>query len=125
MIDTTVIFTFFQPPFSDLKPTEERLAFLCNLSWTFVEYCVECSLKISKLPRGYDREKILAIQDSFKVMKAFMLIIALGFNANVHFLVSFSGGIKQKMSIFARAGDGKEGAWTNSCQLPLTNSPDP
>lgn len=57
MIDTTVICTFFQPPFSDLKPTEERLAFLCNLLWTFVEYCVECSLKISRLPRGYDREK--------------------------------------------------------------------
>lgn len=50
-MDRTVIFTF-RPPFSVLKPTEERLTFFYNLSWTSVEYCVEYSLKITRLPRG-------------------------------------------------------------------------
>lgn len=50
-MDGTVIFTF-RPPFSVLKPTEKRLTFFYNLSWTSVEYCVEHSLKITRLPRG-------------------------------------------------------------------------
>lgn len=50
-MDGTVIFTF-RPPFSVLKPTEKRLTFFYNLSWTSVEYCVEYSLKITRLPRG-------------------------------------------------------------------------
>lgn len=57
MIDTTVISTFFTSPLSDLRPNKEGLSFLCDLSETSVEYCVECSLKTSRLPRGYDREK--------------------------------------------------------------------
>ena len=51
-IDRTVIFTFSRPLFSELKPAEKRLACLCDLSWTSVEYSVERSLKITRLPRG-------------------------------------------------------------------------
>lgn len=51
-IDRKVIFTFSRPLFSDLKPTEKRLACPCDLSWTSMEYSVEHSLKFTSLPRG-------------------------------------------------------------------------